>query len=222
MAHLGADEPGIAEELVCLAHVTGGQRRPDRARANRSSLIVEPRHDIDRKAELCALRREIFGRPPAVEAEMKIEADDDAGDGEPSDQNARDELGGGQTRQRRIERQHDRAVEPDSGQQPQLRALVGQTKQRLVRPEEAAGMRLEGERRRRPAERLRARQRRGDDRAMAAVNPVEVADGKHRAVERVVGRRFATDHDERLDRLRLVGHGGANGTRSRIRDDDQA
>ena len=104
MAHLGADEPGIAEELVCLAHVTGGQRRPDRARANRSSLIVEPRHDIDRKAELCALRREIFGRTPAVEAEMKIEADDDAGDGEPSDQNTRDELGGGQTRQRRIER----------------------------------------------------------------------------------------------------------------------
>ena len=153
---------------------------------------------------------------------MKIEADDDAGDGEPSDQNTRDELGGGQTRQRRIERQHDRAVEPGGGQQPQLRALVGQTKQRLVRPEEAAGMRLEGERRRRPAERLRARQRRGDDRAMAAVNPVEIADGEHRAVERVVGRRFATDHDERLDRLRLVGHGGANGTRSRIRDDDQA
>jgi len=57
---------------------------------------------------------------------------------------------------------------------------------------------------------------------MAAVNPVEIADGENRAVERVVGRRFATDHDERLDRLRLVGHGGANGTSSRIRDDDQA
>ena len=70
-------------------------------------------------------------------------------------------------------------------------------------------MRLEGERRRRPAERLGARQRRCDDGAMAAVNPVEIADGQHRAVERVVGRRFATDHDEWVGWLRLVGHGGA-------------
>ena len=70
-------------------------------------------------------------------------------------------------------------------------------------------MRLEGERRRRPAERLGPRQRCCDHGAMAAVNPVEIADGKHRAVERVVGRRFATDHDEGVGWLRLVGHGGA-------------
>jgi hypothetical protein len=44
---------------------------------------------------------------------------------------------------------------------------------------------------------------------MAAVNPVEIADGQHRAVERVVGRRFATDHDEWVGWLRLVGHDGA-------------
>src|SRR6187200_625969 len=47
-----------------------------------------------------------------------------------------------------------------------------------------------------------------DDGAMAAVNPVEIADGQHRAVERVVGRRFATDHDKGVGWLRLVGHGG--------------
>src|SRR3954471_10895867 len=43
---------------------------------------------------------------------------------------------------------------------------------------------------------------------MAAVNPVEIADGQHCAVERMVGRRFATDHDERVRWLLLVGHGG--------------
>jgi hypothetical protein len=43
---------------------------------------------------------------------------------------------------------------------------------------------------------------------MAAVNPVEIADGENRAVECVVGRRFATDHNERLDRLRLIDHVG--------------
>ena len=63
---------------------------------------------------------------------MKIEADGDAGDGEPPDQDARDEIRGGETRQRRVEAQHDRAVEPGGGQEPQLRALVGEAEQRLV------------------------------------------------------------------------------------------
>ena len=70
---------------------------------------------------------------------MKIEADDDAGDGEASDQNARDEILGRQTRQRRVEAQHDRAVEPGGGQEPQLRALVGEPEQRLVRAGRSRG-----------------------------------------------------------------------------------
>ena len=51
MDHLGADEPGIAENLVCLADLTGGKRRADRAGAHRPSVILELRHDIDREAE---------------------------------------------------------------------------------------------------------------------------------------------------------------------------
>ena len=180
--------------------MTGGKRRADRTGTNRPPLIFKARDDIDRKAELCALRREIFGRTRTVETEMKIEADGDAGDREPLDQYACDEILRGETCQRRVEAQHDRAVEPGGGQEPQLRALVGEAEQRLVRPEEAAGMRLEGERGRRPAQRLGAGARGGDDGAVAAVNPVEIADGKHRAIERVVGRCFAMDHDERVGR----------------------
>ena len=94
MDHLGADEPGIAEKLIRLADLTGGKRRADRAGANRPSLVFEPRHDIDRESELRTLRREIFGRTRAIETEMKIEPDGDAGDGKPPHQNARDEICG--------------------------------------------------------------------------------------------------------------------------------
>ena len=97
----------------------------------------------------------IVGRAGAVGAEMEIEADRDAGDREPLDQDALDEFLGAERRQRRVEAQHDRAVEPGRRQQPQLVALVGQPEQRLLRAEEAARMRLEGQRRRRPAERAR-------------------------------------------------------------------
>jgi hypothetical protein len=102
--------------------------------------------------------------------------------------------------------QHDRAVEPGRGQKPQLRALVGEAEQRLVVAKKNAGMRLEGERRGSPPQRLGARQRGRDHGAVAAMHAVEIADGDDGAVERVVGGRFAPHHDERLSRLRLVGH----------------
>ena len=95
---------------------------------------------------------------------------------------------GGKARQRRVEPQHDRAGEPGRGQEPQLRALVGEAEQRLVGPEEAARMRLEGERRGRPAERLGARARGRDHGAVAAMHAVEIADGDDGAVERVIAR----------------------------------
>ena len=109
-------------------------------------------------------------------------------------------------------------VESGRGQEAQLRALVGEAEQRLVRAEERARMRLEGQRRGRPAERLGARERGRDHGAVAAMHAVEIADGDDGAIERAVGGRFATNHDERLGRIGLVGHGG-NG-RNEASDDD--
>src|SRR5215468_1327966 len=185
--HLGADEPGIAEELVGFRHPAGGERRADRAGPHRPSRVFEPRHHVDGEAELCALRREIIGRSRAIEAEMKIKADGDAGDGKAPDQNARNEVLRGKACERRAETQHDRAAEPGRGQKPQLRALVGQPEQRLLGAKERAGMRLEGQRRRFAPERFGARQRRRDHGAVAAMYAVEIADGDDGAVERVVG-----------------------------------
>ena len=118
-----------------------------------------------------------------------------------------DEFLGAQYRQRRVEAQHDRAVEPGGGQEPQLVALVGQPEQRLLRAEEAARMRLEGQRRRRPAERARALPRGRDHGPVAAVDAVEIADGDHRAAQRMAGRGGAAGHAEGRYRLRTLGHG---------------
>ena len=138
---------------------------------------------------------------------MEIEADRNAGDRQPLDQDARDEVLGRELGQRRVEPQHDGAVEPGRRQQPQLRPLVGQAEQRLVRPEEAARVRLEGERRGRPAERLGALQRSRDHGAVAAVHAVEIADGDHGAAQRVVCGRVVAHHGERSGRRPAVGHG---------------
>ena len=111
---------------------------------------------------------------------MEVEADGRAGDAERVDQNPPDEFIRAERRQRRVEAQHDRAVQAGGRKQPQLVALVGQPEQRLLRTEEAARMRLEGERRRRPSERAGALARSRDHRAMTAMHPVEIADGDHR------------------------------------------
>ena len=50
-------------------------------------------------------------------------------------------------------------------------------------------MRLEGQRRRRPAERPGARERGRDHGAVAAMHAVEIADGDDRARKRLAGRR---------------------------------
>src|SRR5262249_21057200 len=135
---LGAYEPGIAEEGVCFRNPPGGKRRADRSGAYRPSRVLEARHDVHGKAEPCALRGEIFRRALAMEAETKIKAKGDAGDGEARDQNARDEVWRRQTRQRRVETQHDGAAKPRRGQKPQLGALVGEAEQRRVGTEKAA------------------------------------------------------------------------------------
>src|SRR5262249_61338157 len=107
---LGADEPGIAEEGVRFRNPPGGKRRTDRPGAYRPSRILEARHDVDGKAEFCALRGEIFRRALAIEAETKIKADGDAGHRKARDQNPRDEVLRRQSRERRVEAQHDAAA----------------------------------------------------------------------------------------------------------------
>ena len=126
-------EPGKAEKLGRLPHASAGKRVANRPGGDRTPVVLEPGHDIDREAALAALGREKLRRAGAARAEMKIKADRRAADGEPLDQNPFDELLGGEAGERRVEGEHDRAVEAGRGEEPQLAGLVGQPEQRLVR-----------------------------------------------------------------------------------------
>src|SRR5882672_8235856 len=80
-------------------------------------------------------------------AEVEVETNRGARNGEPIDQHLLDEGVGLQRRKRVIKLHHDGAVECGRGEQAQLGGLVGQAKQRLIRPEEGSGMGLKGQRR---------------------------------------------------------------------------
>ena len=89
-----------------------------------------------------------------------------------------------------VEGHDDGAVEPARRQQAQPVALAGELEQRVLRPQEKPRMRRESERRGLAAERLGARKRGADHRAVAAMHAVEIADRHHGAVQRPdIGRK---------------------------------
>ena len=133
----------------------------DRAGRHRAAVVLERRHDIDGEAVLAALRRQEIRRAGAVRAEMEIEADRRAADGEPLDQDALDEFLGASGR--RAPRRRCSTIAPSSPVEASSRSLAASSVSRNSGSsgrKKAARMRLEGQRRRRPAERLGAPLRR--------------------------------------------------------------
>ena len=107
---------------------------------------------------------------------MEIVADHGAADPVTNDEDARDEIGGFERGERAIELHHDRAVERGGREEPELGVAIAEPEQRLVRREEGARMRIEGEDRGGAAEPARPGNRGGDHRAMAAMHALEIAD----------------------------------------------
>ena len=121
---LRGDEIRKAEQFGRLRDVAGRQRVAHRAGRDAAALVLERRHHIDRKAVVGALRHQEVRRAAPRLAEMEVEADHRAADGEPVHQDALDELLGAEARQRGVEGEQDRAVEPGRGQQPELGGLA--------------------------------------------------------------------------------------------------
>ena len=61
MHHFCADEPGVTEKLARFDHPSGAKGGADRAGTDWSAGVLEPRHDINGKAELRALGGDIVG-----------------------------------------------------------------------------------------------------------------------------------------------------------------
>jgi hypothetical protein len=106
---------------------------------------------------------------------MKVIADRDPGHAEPANQVMVNEILRRGLGPALVEGQHDRAVEPCSGQKPQLGGLVRQPKLRAVRAEEAPRMRLECESQGGAAIGAAHLDRGIDHGAMAEMNAVEIA-----------------------------------------------
>ena len=178
MDHLAGNEPGITQQLRRVVGAPGRERVAHGAGRNAPAIVEHGRHNVDVEATQLALFLEIGRRARPRPAEMEIETDGGAGDGEPVDEHLFDELSGLQSRKCGVKLHHDRAVEFCRGQQPQLGGLVGQAKQRLVRIEVGTRMRLESQRCRRAQEGACAGHRRCNHRAMPTVHAFEIAYGE--------------------------------------------
>ena len=83
--------------------------------------------------------------------------------------------------ERRVEREDDHRIDPGRGEQPFALVERGQPERRRIGAEVAHRMRIEGRDDRRHAARLRQPQCPIDDRLMAEVEAVEIAQRDHRA-----------------------------------------
>src|SRR4029079_19375288 len=97
------------------------------------------------ETEIAAVGGERRGRAAAALAEVEVAANDDTFDLQPPDQDLLHEGIGGHRRERPVERDDDQAVETDRGQNPRLCRQRRQAKDRYLRLEDGARMRLEGE-----------------------------------------------------------------------------
>ena len=112
MDHRAGHEPRIAEQLRGLAQPPVGERGADRPGRYRTSFVLETRHHVDGEAEFLAFGAKKIRRAGAIGAEMEIKANHRPAHREAIDQDAGDELLGGEVRQCLIECQHNGAVEP--------------------------------------------------------------------------------------------------------------
>ena len=126
---------------------------------------------------------------------MEVETDHRAADREPPDEDAGNELVGGEPRERRVEGQQDGSIETGRGEQPQFAGLVGQLEHRRAGIEECAGMRCEADHGSRLAQRPCALKRDANHRAVAAMHAVEIAESSDCATEGAIGRLIAHDNE---------------------------
>jgi hypothetical protein len=103
---------------------------------------------------------------------------------QPIDHNAVDEIVAGQRCKTRIEGKHDGKIEADALEDRQLLRQRRQVKVRLLGMEKLAWMRLEDERTGRDAKLASDRRRRTQQRLVAAVDAIEIADGEHGTTRR--------------------------------------
>ena len=159
-------------------------------------LVALVRHlidDGDAEAELAAQLRHGGGAALAALAEVEVIARDHMGDAQPLHQVADDEVFRAEFGQRPVEGQHRHEGGAQRRDQPRLQRLRRQAEHRLVRLEIAARVRLEADDAPGPSE-PPGFGRGSQQRLVAAVHAVEIADGDDGAPAVFRNGREARDH----------------------------
>src|SRR3954447_6275757 len=207
----------MPEERVRRSDLATLERGADRSRRDRRAAGGDRRNDDAGPPLLAAERLEEGRRALASLAEVEIVTDDDAGCTELLPEQALDESGRRRAGKAGVEAAHESAVEPELAKDRELRRLGGEAEQGLLRREELARMRLEGQdpprgvappgppppQRRRRVPRPGPPHRDRDQRPMATVDAVEIADRQDRPAQ---GRRHGVAvADDGESARRLVG-----------------
>ena len=185
--HRAGHEPGIAEKLRRLVD-------PPAASASRIGPDDTGRPSSSKRGTTSTAKPRFLpsaarksGEPARLHAEMKIEADHRAADGEALDQNAPTNSSAVSLASAASKVSTIAPSSPVAARSRNLAASSVSRNSCSPRIKEGARMRLEGQRGGRLAKASGAMERRGDDGAVAAMHPVEISDGDDGATQGVIG-----------------------------------
>ena len=191
-----AHEPGPAEQRGGARDVATPERLAHQRRGDRLLPDGEGRHHDHGHALGRAMGLQHFGRTRPALAEMEVVAADEARGAEPAEQQVVDEIARVDGGDVAVEGQHEGMAQSDARQQLGLDRGRGQPEHRLLGPEDAARMRLEGQGRRIAAEPGGKRKRLPRQFGMAAMDAVEIADRDHGAAQGRGHRLGEIDHED--------------------------
>ncbi len=189
----GNDE-GAAQQSLGTLDVAARKSSAHGRAGNAEPAEIHRVHGLDHETVLASgllQHREVSG---AALAEAEIIADDQMPHRQPAHQNVLDELAGGMRRELAVEAADMDPVDAAFGEQFELVAQAGQARRRLLRREEFARMRFEGEHRRRQGQFARLGRQFSEQRAMTKMHAIEIADGQHRRRRRPLGNTAKNQH----------------------------
>jgi len=162
-----------------MLHVAGRQGTTDAGTGDSFTVDRDALHGFDGKAVLLAGRLEQGEIASTSAPETEVVADDQMLDAQAAHQHLFDEFLGGQGGKGRIERADHRLAGAAIGKQLKFFAQCGEAGRGGLRREELARMRLESQHRRRQLQACRGRRQLFEQRGMAEMHAVEIADGEH-------------------------------------------
>lgn len=181
--HPTLDHVRVIQERARQGGVARLDRGADPARRADLAAPFDPLDPAHAEAIVLAERRQGLGIAGALVAEAEVGADHHVARAEPAGEDVVDELLRRLPHQERGEREREQVLDPELGQEARLDPEGGQPGRRARRGQDLARVRLEGDHAERRAQRPRLLARGPDQRAVAAVHAVEVADRDH-AMER--------------------------------------